>query len=1142
MGTEFWTAYMLHIRGTTGNERSTMQLYITSNVNTSGKVEMADGTLVQDFQVQANQVTIVVIPASAYIDSQGEYLRGIHITSIRPVAVYAHIFAFSVSGATLLLPVNTLGKDYVSINYKQTSNADNSQSEPPSYSTLAVIGTEDNTQVNITPYNDGKPSGPAYTITLSKGEVYQTYSAKDLTGTRVQSVSTNDQECKKIAVFSGSSKIQITCNPDYKTSDNLFQQVYPTATWGKNYITVPLKNRSYDVFRVILSDPDTEVKVNGVVTPVVAGTNFIQFESNKPNEITADKPVQAVQYAVSENQGIGCTFAPNDMGDPEMIYLNPLEQNLDKVTLFSSRFSVILAHYVNVVIKTSAVSTFRLDGVAYNQFTAMPGTAYSYAQIPVSEGTHNIKAAEGFNAIAYGFGQRESYGYAAGASLKNLDKNIVLNEPASGKFFTDGCINTTYKLRLLLPYKTTSIEWKSSDGKVAAIDNNPQFTTIVQNGKTLYAYQYAQTVTYPLPGDYNVTATVVNPAGGDCGAKEDIDLDFAITGVPVAAFTATNQCFGQLTRFVDASNAMGSTVKSWTWNFGDGTPEITTNVDAVEHQYLQYGTWNVTLTITTASGCTANIPQQVKIFETPVVNFTPPAILCVGAKISFTGTSPQAANIKTWTWTFDDNTPPVTGKDAEHIFAQAGTYQVKLVTESLDGCFSEITHPVIINPVPVVDFDMTEVCVNDEYAEFTDKSTISDNTEGEFTYQWNFGDNVSSGPGNPNTATGKVNIRHRYTQAGIYTVTLTVISKYGCPIVLTRDLTVSGDQFAGDIEVEDKDKLCSNREVVFKNNVTVNGNISKVEWYFDVAGNPQEKQTYTKADIPADGRFTHLYPVFNTATPKNYQVKMVIYSGKECSATRIIAGGITLNAAPLIGLPNKGSVVCENDTPIALGEEKNGFAGTGLFSGDGVSSNTFNPTVAGPGEHQISYTFTSPTTGCTFDDSFKITVNPVSKITVKAKYTIFEGEAITLAATATGSNLSYRWSPVGGLNKFNVLQPTANPVEDTRYKLEVTTTTNCTTIAYIDVVVLRKLTIPNTFTPNDDGVNDNWTIAHIEDYPNCTVNIFNRYGEKLYTSTGYNIPWNGTYKGSKLVSGTYYYVIDLKDGRKPIAGYMTILK
>jgi gliding motility-associated-like protein len=83
--------------------------------------------------------------------------------------------------------------------------------------------------------------------------------------------------------------------------------------------------------------------------------------------------------------------------------------------------------------------------------------------------------------------------------------------------------------------------------------------------------------------------------------------------------------------------------------------------------------------------------------------------------------------------------------------------------------------------------------------------------------------------------------------------------------------------------------------------------------------------------------------------------------------------------------------------------------------------------------------------------------------------------------------------------------------------------------------------IPNGITPNGDGVNDVWEIPHLKDYPNCTVKVFNRWGQQLYSSVGYNQPWDGTFLGNGLPTADYYYVIGLeKDAKKNYTGTITV--
>jgi len=86
------------------------------------------------------------------------------------------------------------------------------------------------------------------------------------------------------------------------------------------------------------------------------------------------------------------------------------------------------------------------------------------------------------------------------------------------------------------------------------------------------------------------------------------------------------------------------------------------------------------------------------------------------------------------------------------------------------------------------------------------------------------------------------------------------------------------------------------------------------------------------------------------------------------------------------------------------------------------------------------------------------------------------------------------------------------------------------------------LKIPNTFTPNDDGINDTWNIANIDSYPGCTVNIYTRWGQNVFSSVGYGKSWDGRYKGTLLPVSTYYYIIDLKNDSRPYSGSVTIIR
>jgi gliding motility-associated-like protein len=89
---------------------------------------------------------------------------------------------------------------------------------------------------------------------------------------------------------------------------------------------------------------------------------------------------------------------------------------------------------------------------------------------------------------------------------------------------------------------------------------------------------------------------------------------------------------------------------------------------------------------------------------------------------------------------------------------------------------------------------------------------------------------------------------------------------------------------------------------------------------------------------------------------------------------------------------------------------------------------------------------------------------------------------------------------------------------------------------------LSGLSIPNTFTPNNDGINDYWNIKGIENYPTVMVQIFNRYGQKVFESRGYNQPFDGLSNGAQLPTGVYYYIINLNANCSLVSGSLTLIR
>jgi gliding motility-associated-like protein len=85
------------------------------------------------------------------------------------------------------------------------------------------------------------------------------------------------------------------------------------------------------------------------------------------------------------------------------------------------------------------------------------------------------------------------------------------------------------------------------------------------------------------------------------------------------------------------------------------------------------------------------------------------------------------------------------------------------------------------------------------------------------------------------------------------------------------------------------------------------------------------------------------------------------------------------------------------------------------------------------------------------------------------------------------------------------------------------------------------LEVPNVFSPNDDGINDNWIIKGMEFVPNCELKVIDRWGRTVFESIGYPIPWDGKYDDKLLQSDAYFYFIEYNNGAPPLTGKVSIV-
>jgi gliding motility-associated-like protein len=1160
-GTDFWVAYTGHIDA----KLSRMTLFLSSDVNTTYKVE-GFGAVIESGTITANVIKTVFIDPNVvdvYIGSSDvvELNKGINISSGSPISVYSIISHSARTGGSLILPTKALGKEYYAFSYQNEGGTQGNRAR----SEFTIVAVEDDTEIEITPtvtsFNGAKVAGKTFKIPqkLNKGDVYQYQSPNDVSGTLIKTLGT----CKPLAVFSGSTWTAFcevgNTNPSAPSGgDNLFQQLFPVSAWGKNFVTAPFyntENGNIDAIRIIVSEDNTTISVNGSATnafgtplsnPYSKGS-IITYFTNSPSIVKADKPIGLAQYQSAQNCNSANRPTVTLPGDPEMTILNPIEQTLSDITVFSRLNSVsgvntnITKYFLNIIIKTVDAPSLRVDGAAVSGFKTID-SEYSYVIIDVTSSSdqHRIIAKGGFVAIAYGYGTFESYAYLAGADVKNLFQNISVNDK-SNNILSSGCVSQPSKFILKLPYQTSNIVWDLDDGTGSFTDSAPSFTTSLVDGKVVYSYVYPKTdPIYTSPGKYKIIAVAVNPNPSGCSNLETVDLEFEIFEPPTANFSSASEiCTNVAISFTDASVGNGKKVSKWQWDFGDGN---FSSVQNPTHTFAAAGDYVVKLMVEGETGCLSDVfSQTVHVIELPKLDFKYSSPTCASQDVSFSDLTTTAEGIIIkWVWNFGDGSADEIRTDANaftHNYPIAGTYKVSLKVFTDKTCESlTFEKNVQVYPLPVVDFELPEICIKDSFAQFTDLSTIADGSA--LSYLWDFGDPTS---GVSNTSSLK-NPTHVYTVANVYPVKLTVTTSNGCIITIQKPFTVSGAVPDAKFSVLNSGDLCSNREVVFRNLSTVNfGNIAKIEWFFDDGVDMTFKLT---DENPAfDKEYKINYPVFSSPATKQFKVRMLAYSGGICFDEEIQT--ITLKAAPEVIFTNL-SDICQEAAPFLLSQasEKNAQAGTGVYSGNGVKANGFfDPALAGPGIHTINYVFTA-SNGCSDSISKDILVMPTPTVSAGRDTVILEGGSVKLEGIASGSNLTYKWLPSIGLSSDDVLDPVANPINDVTYILTVTSDQGCVSMDEIKVKVLKAPIVPNAFSPNGDGVNDSWNIKYLESYANATVTVFSRYGSIIYHSAkGYSQPWTGQANGSDLPMGTYYYIIDPKTvGRKPIAGDVTIIR
>ena len=469
----------------------------------------------------------------------------LHVTSDHNISLFATNYKKATFDATNVLPTASLLDEYYIQTYTPSDHGGISSTQG---SHFAIIAAEDSTVVEYVPTvptrsiadfltqfdNWGEEVFNIYpeyerfrnfraigdtivSAMLMKGQVYYVWTgmkdgaAGDLSGTYVKA-----RDGKKIAVFQGCPHTNIPYQ--VKQRDHIFSQAMPTQYWGNTFVLTASSSRPCDAIRVLALNDGTEVRINGDLVHTFDFTtepkHYWEFEIGASGQyakdgscvVTTSCPCAVHLFVVSQQYH----GDKNSNGDPAMLWINPIEQQIDQVTFATYASSNgTTYHYTNVV--TDKPDQMMLDsGSIASQFKPVSGSStYYYAQVSLGNtaGSHTLRCTGGnFIAHVYGFTENESYGYSAGGATKPLTQYITIN----GQTFSPDTENTlcgedTIKFACHPDYEYNKIEWYFGDG-----------TSDLSNTDSVPHY-YAQS------GSYSAYVLIYRESSHVCAGQNAID-------------------------------------------------------------------------------------------------------------------------------------------------------------------------------------------------------------------------------------------------------------------------------------------------------------------------------------------------------------------------------------------------------------------------------------------------------------------------------------------------------------------------------------------------------------------------------------------------------------------------------------------
>lgn len=595
----------------------------------------------------------------------------------------------------------------------------------------------------------------------------------------------------------------------------------------------------------------------------------------------------------------------------------------------------------------------------------------------------------------------------------------------------------------------------------------------------------AQTTTYTVTGYI-----------GQCFAQDTVTV--FVNPLPSVSFNVADVCLGSVSNFFNTTTIPApASVATYNWDL----VETTSSDVSPTHIYSAAGTYLVTLTATSADGCTTSQTKPVVVNDIPNGTFSVVDV-CDLQQVTFTDLSTVSGGvIATWQWNLGDGSTSIE-QNPTITYNGPGDYTATLIVTASGGCSDTVSNTVTVYPLPVAQFVADEVCQGLSTT-FTESSTIATGTI--TTWQWIFGDGANSGQQNPT---------HTYGLAGTYVAALTVTSDQGCENEFSSLVEIRPLPAVGFILSDTTS--CTVPVTVAIQNITQGGN--QFSWSF---GNGLTATSFNASTV------------FNQAGV--YPINLLASNQYGCEAS--LTSNYTVFAAPTAVFATTDLVGCQPHTVAFTNNSVNSFSYEWQMGDSGTSTESapvytyqnggvFSVTLIATGEGNCTDTLVSTGyitvhTAPTASFEFQTQLNPVADGTIlflntssphTGSFWDFDG-----LATSNQENPTYKF-PNYGSKQIMLAVVDANGCVDTLWR-------------YIPVEFFGGLHVPNALTMTGGNAEAQLFLPKGTGLISYRLQIFDEWGNTLFESTKLENGqpaegWDGTYLGKPMPQGAYVWKID----------------